>query len=42
MISLKVFLEQTYRLRIPEADASAESFDTVAGIVKMLRRLGVE
>jgi len=42
MISLKVFLDQTYRLRIPEADASAETFDTVAGIVKMLRKLGVD
>ena len=41
MVSLKVFLDQTYRLRIPDAEASAEAFDTVAGIVKMLRKLGV-
>ena len=41
MVSMKVFLDQTYRLRIPEAEASAEAFDTVAGMVKMLRKLGV-
>jgi len=41
MVSMKVFLDQTYRLRIPEAEASAEAFDTVASMVKMLRKLGV-
>ena len=41
MVSMKVFLDQTYRLRIPDAEASAEAFDTVAGMVKMLRKLGV-
>ena len=41
MVSMKVFLDQTYRLRIPEAEASAEAFDTVAGMIKMLRKLGV-
>ena len=42
MVSLKVFLEQTYRLRIPDAEASAEAFDSVAAIVRLLRRLGVK
>jgi acyl carrier protein len=41
MVSLKVFLDQTYRVRIPDAEASAEAFDSVNQIVKMLRRLGV-
>ena len=41
MISLKVFLDQTYRLRIPDQEASAEAFDSVEAIIAMLRRLGV-
>jgi acyl carrier protein len=41
-VSLKVFLEQTYRLRIPDAEASSEAFDSVTAIVQMLRRLGVK
>jgi|WetSurMetagenome_2_1015567.scaffolds.fasta_scaffold801008_2 acyl carrier protein len=42
MVSLKVFLDQTYRLRIPDREASAEAFDSVSAIVAMLRRLGVK
>jgi acyl carrier protein len=42
MVSLKMFLDQTYRLRIPDAEASAEAFDSVCLIVKVLRRLGVK
>ncbi len=42
MVSLKVFLDQTYRLRIPDREASAEAFDSVSSIVHMLRRLGVK
>jgi acyl carrier protein len=41
MVSLKVFLEQTYQVRIPEREASAETFDSVSTLVRMLRRLGV-
>jgi acyl carrier protein len=41
MVSLKVFLDQTYRLRIPDREASAEAFDSVNALVAMLRRLGV-
>jgi acyl carrier protein len=41
MVSLKVFLEQTYKLRIPDREASAESFDSVSALVRMLRQLGV-
>jgi acyl carrier protein len=40
MVSLKVFLEQTCRLRIPDSEASAESFDSVGALVRMLRKLG--
>ncbi len=39
MVSLKVFLEQTYRLRIPDREASAEAFDSVNAILEMLGRL---
>ena len=42
MVSMKVFLDQTYRLRIPEAEATADAFDSVAGMVRMLRKLGVQ
>ena len=41
MVSLKMFLDQTYRVRIPDAEASAEAFDSVTAIVQLLRRLGV-
>ena len=40
MVSMKVFLDQTYHLRIPEAEATADAFDSVAGMVQMLRKLG--
>jgi acyl carrier protein len=42
MVSLKVFLDQTYHLHIPDREASADAFDSVASIVSMLRRLGVQ
>jgi acyl carrier protein len=42
MVSLKMFLDQTYRLRIPDAEASAEAFDSVSALVALLRRLGVK
>jgi acyl carrier protein len=42
MVSLKVFLEQTYHLRIPDHEASAEAFDSVGALVRMLRQLGVQ
>ena len=41
MVSLKMFLDQTYRVRIPDAEASAEAFDSVNSLVALLRRLGV-
>jgi acyl carrier protein len=42
MVSLKVFLDQTYRVRIPDAEASAEAFDSVSAVVTLLRRLGIK
>jgi acyl carrier protein len=42
MVSLKMFVDQTCRLRIPDHEASAEAFDSVTSIVAMLRRLGVK
>jgi len=42
MVSLKVFLELTYHLRIPDREASVEAFDSVSALVRMLRHLGVK
>jgi acyl carrier protein len=42
MVSLKVFLEQTYRLRIPDHEASTEAFDSVSALVRLLRQLGLK
>ena len=41
MVSLKMFLDQTYHVRIPDAEASAEAFDSASALVALLRRLGV-
>ena len=37
MVSLKVFLEQTYHLRVPDREASAEAFDSVSAPVPLPR-----
>ena len=39
MVSLKRFLERKYDLRIPDADASPEAFDTVESIAALVERL---
>lgn len=39
MVSLKRFLERKYDLRIPDADASPEAFDTVDAIAALVERL---
>ena len=41
MVSLKLFLERRYSLRIPDADASTEAFDSVERIAALVERLGV-
>ncbi len=42
MVSLKVFLETNYKIQIPDAKATPESFDSVEKIVKLLKEFGVE
>jgi len=39
MVSLKRFLERKYDLKIPDADASPEAFDTVDAIAALVERL---
>ena len=41
MVSMKVFLAQTYHLHVPDGEATTEAFDSVTGMVQMLRKLGV-
>ncbi len=38
MVSLKRFLEKEYAIRIPDADATAQAFDTVNSIAELVRR----
>ena len=38
MVSLKVFLEKKYEIKIPDEDASPEAFDTVTKIVALVKR----
>ncbi len=38
MVSLKRFLEKKYAIRIPDADATPQAFDTVRSIVALVRR----
>ncbi len=38
MVSLKRFLERKYSIRIPDADATPQAFDTVDSIVALVRR----
>ena len=37
MVSLKRFLEKKYQISIPDEEASAEAFDTVASIARLVR-----
>ncbi len=38
MVSLKVFLEKSYQIKIPDSDATPEAFDTVNKIVELVKR----
>jgi acyl carrier protein len=38
MVSLKLFLENEYKIKIPDEDASAEAFDTVESIARVVRK----
>jgi acyl carrier protein len=39
LVSLKVFLEKKYGIRIPDEDASPAAFDTVRGIAELVVRI---
>lgn len=39
MVSLKVFLEKEYGVQIPDAKVTPEAFDTVEGIVCLVKEL---
>jgi acyl carrier protein len=38
MVSLKRFLEKTYEIRIPDAEATPAAFDTVSSIATLVER----
>ncbi len=38
MVSLKRFLERKYGIRIPDADATPEAFDTISSIAVLVRK----
>jgi acyl carrier protein len=38
MVSLKRFLEKQFRIVLPDAEATPQAFDTVAGIVALVER----
>jgi len=40
MVSLKRFLEKKFDMKIPDAEASPEAFNTVASIAKLVERFG--
>ena len=42
MVSLKRFLENRYKVRIPDGRATPEAFDSVERIVALLKEFGVE
>jgi acyl carrier protein len=42
MVSLKRFLETRYKIRIPDAKATPEAFDSVNKIVALLKEFNVE
>jgi acyl carrier protein/D-alanine--poly(phosphoribitol) ligase subunit 2 len=38
MVSLKTFLEKTYRISLPDDEATPEAFDTVSSIVALVKK----
>jgi len=40
MVSLKRFLEKKYGVKIPDAEATPEAFNTVESIAKVVERFG--
>ncbi|MCP4654790.1 MAG: acyl carrier protein [bacterium] len=39
MVSLKMFLEEEYHIKMADEDATTEAFDTVASIVKLVESI---
>ncbi|MEA1980409.1 MAG: acyl carrier protein [candidate division Zixibacteria bacterium] len=42
MVSLKVFLEVTYKIQLPDSKATPEAFDSVNNIYKLLKEFNVQ
>jgi acyl carrier protein len=38
MVSLKTFLEKKYQCKLPDEEATPEAFDTVEGIIALVRK----
>lgn len=38
MVSLKAFLEKTYSITLPDAEATPEAFNTVSSIVALVKK----
>jgi len=38
MVSLKVFLEKKYNIKLPDEEATPEAFDTVNSIVELVKK----
>ena len=38
MVSLKIFLEKKYDIRLPDEDATPEAFDTVNSIIELVQK----
>ena len=38
MVSLKVFLEKKYDIKLPDSEATPEAFDTVNSIVELVQK----
>ncbi len=38
MVSLKIFLEKKYDIKIPDDDATPEAFDTVTKIMELVKK----
>ncbi len=42
MVSLKVFLEKKFSIKLPDEKATPEAFDSVNNIISLLREFGVK
>jgi len=38
MVSLKVFIEKTFSIKLPDEEATPEAFDTVNSIVRLVQK----